>query len=164
MCAAAGRGLLHRQLNTCLLQHLPCFSKEQQSFITLLRVHVSTETDSTTQMPSHPIFSQFVEQKINGYDGLHPQPSVTLSYGNCASGLCQWLMDTVRILTIANVGPYFWCCVYLIRSNIYFLQEADEEARGWHGIISILGRVVRLSLSHQEWHFNMLPSYLWHFY
>jgi hypothetical protein len=39
-------------------RRLVCFSKEQQSCITLLRVHVMAETDSTARLPGHPIYSQ----------------------------------------------------------------------------------------------------------
>lgn len=46
MCAAdAGRGCWPRQPKTRFLQHLACFCKEQQGFLTLLRVHVTSDYD-----------------------------------------------------------------------------------------------------------------------
>ena len=47
----------------CLLQQLSCFSKGQQSFISLLRVYFIVETDSTARMSGRTVFSQLFVPK-----------------------------------------------------------------------------------------------------
>ena len=85
--AAEVKGALPRQPKTCLLQHLACFVKAQQSFIKLLRAHNTVVTVSTARIPGHPSVScsfhtniqtfLFVMMFISFHDGLS---SIIVSY------------------------------------------------------------------------------------